>query len=525
MRQKKIENEKVAPKANKTSLSRPFPLLYTHTMHTMLRQLHRQRPLMPTAKAVCIRCLITKHNKNNFSNNNKTSSSSDSNRIPPVPKPGSNPDPFQHGNHIILNKLKPIQPNDLYVSCTTFDSQGNINAVSRKYPKMQFLKENHLYPRDLRKIDTSSIDVIPMIMIRPSNAILVNLLYIKAIIKKNSVMVFDTSNPEVASKLGIFMYDLEQKLKIASSHAGGGGAAANGNSGMPYEFRALEAVLVSVMSYLEAEIKLYIKSCGMTLSQLEDEVDRKKLQELLIRSKQLSSFHQKAVLIRDVLEDLLENDEDLAGMYLSRPKTKPIDHASGGSGGSNEILDEDVDKNMDNYEDLEMILESYYRQCDEFVQQAGSLLNDIKATEEIVNIILDANRNSLMLYELKITVYTLGFTVATLVPAFYGMNLKNYIEDSNLGFGAVVLFSLIQGALLTWYNFKKLHKVQKLTIMGTNDNSSKILTPYKTKIKRDTSFLHKLIFGGSYRRKKYDWPTSREKDLIWKMINDNKTRK
>ena len=136
----------------------------------------------------------------------------------------------------------------------------------------------------------------------------------------------------------------------------------------------------------------------------------------------------------------MENDEDLAGMYLTDPKEfKPEE---------------------ENYDEIELILESYYRQCDEFVQQAGSLLNDIKATEEIVNIILDANRNSLMLFELKITVYTLGFTVATLLPAFYGMNLKNYIEESNWGFGMVVVFSIVQGLAITWLNFKKLHKVQ-----------------------------------------------------------------
>ena len=398
-------------------------------------------------------------------------------------------------NHIILNKLKPIQPSDLYVSCTVFDSKGNITSVSRKYPKMQFLKENHLFPRDLRKIDTSSIDVVPTIMIRPSNAILVNLLYIKAIIKKNSVMVFDTSNSEVATKLGILMYDLEMKLKASSN-----------STSMPYEFRALELILVSVMSYLEAEIKTYISSCGMILGELENQVDRKKLQELLIRLKQLSSFHQKALLIRDVLEELLENDEDLAGMYLSKPK----------------VLGNEGEES---YDDLEMILESYYRQCDECVQQAGSLLNDIRATEEIVNIILDANRNSLMLFELKVTVYTLGITVATLIPAFYGMNLKNYIEDSNLGFAAVVVFSLIQGGIITWFNFKKLHKVQRLTMMGTNDNSMNISSTYSFAIKKNGLFLRRLIFGsGTYKRKNFDRPTKREKDVIWRMINDDRPR-
>lgn len=296
------------------------------------------------------------------------------------------------------------------------------------------------------------------------------------------------------------MYDLELKLQSPTS-------------GICYEFRALESILVSIMSYLEAEIKLHRRQCGIILAELEDEVDRQKLQELLINLKKLSSFHQRAILIRDVLEELLENDEDLAGMYLTDPKKfKPEE---------------------ENYDEVELILESYYRQCDEFVQQAGSLLNDIKATEEIVNIILDANRNSLMLFELKVTVYTLGFTVATLVPAFYGMNLKNYIEESSWGFGMVVVFSIIQGLAITWLNFKKLHKVQKLTMMGaaSHPKASNVTTPSPTrkpivKWKRG-SFLYRLFFGtgGKYskRNKTFDRPTNREKDAIWRMINDDKT--
>ncbi|KAL6454734.1 MRS2 Mitochondrial inner membrane magnesium transporter MRS2 [Candida maltosa Xu316] len=396
---------------------------------------------------------------------------------------------------MIFNKLKPITPSDLYVSCTVFDRLGNITAVSRKYPKMQFLKDNHLFPRDLRKIDTSSIEVVPVIMIRPSTAILVNLLHIKAIIKKDSVMVFDTSNSEIATKLGIFMYDLELKLKSPSNN-------------ICYEFRALESILVSIMSYLEAEIKVHRRQCGLILAELEDEVDRQKLQELLVNSKKLSSFHQRAILIRDVLEELLDNDEDLAGMYLTDPKNVS-------------------DPEEGNYEEIESILESYYRQCDEFVQQAGSLLNDIKATEEIVNIILDANRNSLMLFELKVTVYTLGFTVATLLPAFYGMNLKNYIEESNWGFGMVVVVSVLQGLAITWFNFRKLSKVQKLTMMGANHQpkfSNVQYPPTATKKHVDKwkrgSFLYKLFFGS-----KFDRPTNREKDAIWRMINDDKPMK
>ncbi|KAK6202523.1 inner membrane magnesium transporter MRS2, mitochondrial precursor [Scheffersomyces amazonensis] len=393
----------------------------------------------------------------------------------------------------IYNMVQPVAPNELYVSCTVFDDRGNITGVSRKYPRVQFLRDNNLFARDLRKIDTSSIEVVPTIMVRSSNTILVNLAHIKAIIKKDTIMIFDTSNPLVAKRLGIFMYDLEMKLKLPAGN-------------VCYEFRALESILINVMSYLEAELKAHLSSCGQILAELEDQVNREKLQELLIRSKQISSYYQKTVLIRDVLEELLDNDEDLAGMYLTDPKK--------------------FDPKVEDYEDLEMILEAYYKQCDEFVQQAGSLVNDIKVTEDIVNIMLDANRNSLMLFELKITIFTLGFTVATLLPAFYGMNLKNYIEESNLGFGAVVVVSVIQGLIFTYINFKKLHRVQRLTMMGTHDSrkmaknnykfhhsSSPVGTFYKDK------WYYRLIYGS--RNSRYD-PSVKEKDVIWRMINDDK---
>ncbi|RLV84808.1 Mitochondrial inner membrane magnesium transporter MRS2 [Meyerozyma sp. JA9] len=384
----------------------------------------------------------------------------------------------------ITRKLKPVTPNDLFVSCTKFDSKGNIVEVSKNYPKMQFLKENDLFPRDLRNIETTSLDIIPSFIIRSPASIIVNLLHIKALIKKDQVMIFDTSTPEIAKKLGLFMYDLEMVLRLPS-----------GNT--PFEFRVLEGILISTTTYLETEMKSHASICNRILAELEEDVDRTKLQELLIRSKRLSSFHQRTLLIRDVLDDLLDNDEDLAAMYMTHPKR----------------YDPTVDNPTD-YSDLEMLLEAYYNHCDELVQQAGSLLNDIKVTEEIVNIILDSNRNSLMVFELKVAIYTLGFTVATLLPAFYGMNLKNYIEDSNLGFAAVVVFSIIQGVIITAINFRKLRGVQKLPMMGKKDN--------RRQGGRRYNWHH---WWRAKRRTKYDRPTSSEKDVLWRMINDDKPLK
>lgn len=416
--------------------------------------------------------------------------------------------PNHHSSLGKYNKLKPVTPNDSYVSCTVFDKSGRTIVVSRKYPKMQFLREHNLYPRDLRKIDTSTIDVAPQIMVRPPNTILVNLLHIKALIKEDRVMVFDTSTPEIATKLGLFVYDLESKLKLPTSS--------------PYEFKALETILINVMGYLEAELKVHIRNCGSILSELEHQVDRKKLQDLLINLKSLQSYYQKALLIKGVLENLLDNDEDLAGMYLT---------------------DKSLCQNND-FEELENILEAYYGQCDEFVQHSGSLVNDIKSTEDIVNIILDSNRNALMLFELRVTIYTLGITFATLVPAFYGMNLKNFIEESEYGFGLVVLLSVIQGLVITAFNIKALNKVQKLTMMGGSNHRKSLpntlhmrhMYPnsyqdyYKNRHRwshlwyRWSHLFKYLHHKQSLKRNKYYRPTMKERQNIWRMMNDDKRR-
>lgn len=379
--------------------------------------------------------------------------------------------------------LKPITPNDAYVSCTVFDINGNVTAVSKHFPKMQFLQYHGLYPRDLRKIDTSAIDVIPSIVVR-DNCILVNLLHIKALVRADTVMIFDTSDMDAASKLGLFVYDLESKLK-SHSH----------DWIQQYEHRALESILINVMSCLETELQHHLKSCGLILAELEDQIDRDKLRDLLVKSKALTAFYQKSLLIRNVLDELLDNDEDLLGMYLT-DKLESTNRVDSGDFG-----------------EVEMLFEAYYKQCDEYVQQSESLISDIKSTEEIVNIILDANRNSLMLFELKVTIYTLGFTVATLLPAFYGMNLKNFIEESSIGFGGVILVSTIIALLVTSVNFKTLRGVQKLTLMSPAEKSNKKLQMAQQR----RLFSHKWWWFN--RRAPMD-PVKRE--VVWKWLIDEK---
>ena len=152
------------------------------------------------------------------------------------------------------------------------------------------------------------------------------------------------------------MYDLQGKLgqKESSRQAGS----------LPYEFRAMEAVLISVTTGLEEEFKGVAQPVMRVLQELEEDIDREKLRHLLIFSKRLGTFEQKARLVRDAIDDLLEADDDLVAMYLTERAQGKV-------------------REEDDHTEVEMLLESYHKVCDEIVQAAGNLVSNIRNTEEV----------------------------------------------------------------------------------------------------------------------------------------------
>ena len=184
------------------------------------------------------------------------------------------------------------------------------------------------------------------------SAVLLNLLHLRVLVTHNRVLLFDVYGSKSSYPQSAFMYDLHHKLQNRA------------DNGLPYEFRAFEAVLQSVTQELESDFQAVRDPVIRILSELEDDIDRHKLRILLILSKRVSTFAQKAKLVRDSLEELLEADDDLASMYLTE-KTRDIHRAS------------------DDHTEVEMLLESYHKFSDEIVQEAENLVSGIRNTEEM----------------------------------------------------------------------------------------------------------------------------------------------
>ncbi|KAL6880989.1 hypothetical protein J3F83DRAFT_720601 [Trichoderma novae-zelandiae] len=345
-------------------------------------------------------------------------------------------DDAEHGSSMfnsrrVLSAKAALEPR---LRCTEVDENGKVILMDGEFKKTELIAKYGLLPRDLRKIDSSNL---PHILVRPS-AILLNLLHLRVLIKRDRVLLFDVYGSKTSYPQSAFMYDLQGKLQQKPPP---------GVPGLPYEFRALEAVLTSVTSELEADFESVREPVMRILSELEDDIDRQKLRQLLILSKRVSTFEQKAKLVRDAIEELLEADDDLAAMYL----TEKV---------------HDLYRSTDDHTEVEMLLESYHKLADEIVQEASNLVSGIRNTEDLVRAILDANRNALMLMELKFSIGTLGLAMGTFIAGLYGANLENFIEETNWGFAAVTTVSIIFSLAVCWYGLARLRRIQRIKMAG-----------------------------------------------------------
>ena len=71
-----------------------------------------------------------------------------------------------------------------------------------------------------------------------------------------------------------------------------------------------------------------------------------------------------------------------------------------------------------------------------------------------------------MLLDLKFSILTLAITAGTFVAALYGMNLKNFIEESDFGFYGISAWCSVFGAIVAVYGLHKLRKVQRVSMYG-----------------------------------------------------------
>ncbi|BGP50746.1 magnesium ion transporter [Rhodotorula kratochvilovae] len=317
------------------------------------------------------------------------------------------------------------------VRCTTLDAKGAVSSMAAHVPKEVLCRKFNIQPRDLRKLDGAVNVVVPTILSR-KECLIVTILHLRMVVTAKEVTIFDSVGSEDSWLKGVFIWSLEHALK----------ATGKASHGLPYEFRALEAALINIVTALETDLNNMRSHVVELLAHMEENIDRDNLRLLLHYSRKLSIFQKRATLVQECLDELLANDDDLSGLYLTakaagKPRA-PNDH-----------------------EEVELLLESFSKQCEEVVSEVETLAANVRHTEDIVELILDANRNSLLGLDLRVSIMTLGLTAGAMIAALFGM-LTSHLESHPFAFPLITLFAFASAGFVTSFGLRRLAQLRRV---------------------------------------------------------------
>ncbi|CDY51292.1 BnaA06g23540D [Brassica napus] len=302
--------------------------------------------------------------------------------------------------------------------------------------KYAIMHRVQIHARDLRILDPNLS--YPSTILGRERAVVLNLEHIKAIITADEVLLRDPSDENVIPVLK----ELERRLP---SSAANNDADAAEEDDSPFEFRALEVFLEAICSFLAARTTELETAAYPALDELTSKISSRNLDRVRKLKSAMTRLTARVQKVRDELEQLLDDDDDMADLYLSRK----LSSASSASSSPNCYLTSPTigskisrasraslatargDEN--DVEELEMLLEAYFMQIDSTLNRLTTLREYIDDTEDYINIQLDNHRNQLIQLELVLSSGTVCSAFYSLVAGIFGMNIP-YTWNDNHGY-------------------------------------------------------------------------------------------
>lgn len=334
--------------------------------------------------------------------------------------------------------------------------------------KHSIMRRTGLPARDLRALDP--VLSYPSSILGREKAIVINLEHIKAIITAKEVLMLHSSNPLVVQ----FVQDLQQR--ISCLHAApqqameespavawtstlmprdddSGTAPTSeltdhsptmmnmpidaGPKILPFEFKALEACLESACRCLESETRTLEEEAYPALDELTSKISTLNLERVRQIKSRLVAISGRVQKVRDELEHLLDDDNDMAEMYLTEKLVaRSFDQTSlREESGTFEIDDKRDDETKSesssdissdpkpNIEELEMLLEAYFAQIDGILQKLSDMSEYVGDTEDFINIMLDDKQNHLLEMGVLLSTANMILNAGIVVVGLFGMNI------------------------------------------------------------------------------------------------------
>ncbi|KAF8404100.1 hypothetical protein HHK36_008980 [Tetracentron sinense] len=425
--------------------------------------------------------------------------------------------------------------------------------------KHSIMRRTGLPARDLRILDP--LLSYPSSILGRERAIVINLEHIKAIITAKEVLVLNSKNPLVIP----FVQDLQFRVSSSngapqretessdaelndswvslsfhdphgltrslstpfniSSDISWPIAEMNGSSPkitmdaplaagpklLPFEFKALEACLESACRCLDSETSTLEQEAYPALDELTSKISTLNLERVRQIKSRLVAMSGRVQKVRDELEHLLDDDNDMAEMYLTDKLIHhPLDQTSLRDELDNDAFEVD-DERMEeakteasteslsafkpNIEELEMLLEAYFAQIDGTLQKLSTVVSSsflfmfissstqipilwlislscflaltlttweclpcgakmreyVDDTEDYINIMLDDKQNQLLQMGVMLSTATLVFNAGIVVVGLFGMNIHISLFDGHPIQFWETTFGTIGGCLVLYF--------------------------------------------------------------------------
>ncbi|EXB29846.1 Magnesium transporter MRS2-2 [Morus notabilis] len=319
--------------------------------------------------------------------------------------------------------------------------------------KYAIMHRVQIHARDLRILDP--LLSYPSTILGREKAIVLNLEHIKAIITADEVLLRDPSDENVVPVIEELQRRLPPVNAIREARRNGREYAGGNNDvdaaeedESPFEFRALEVALEAICSFLAARTMELETAAYPALDELTSKISSRNLDRVRKLKSAMTRLTARVQKVRDELEQLLDDDDDMADLYLSR-KLAGASSPVSGSGPANwyptsptigskisrasraSIATVRGDEN--DVEELEMLLEAYFMQIDGTLNKLTTLREYIDDTEDYINIQLDNHRNQLIQLELLLSSGTVCLSIYSLVAGIFGMNIP-YTWNENHGY-------------------------------------------------------------------------------------------
>ncbi|XP_020576669.1 magnesium transporter MRS2-5 [Phalaenopsis equestris] len=361
------------------------------------------------------------------------------------PKPDGSGNNFLQGFVASSMKIRSFNSR----SWTQIHRSGKSQTLA--FDKFTLMKRCQIPARDLRLLDP--LFVYPSTILGREKAIVVSLEQIRCIIMADEVLLMNGLDNSVL----YYESELRQRLQATKDQN-------NEQNNLPFEFVALELALELASASLESQVAELEFEMYPVLDELAVTISTINLERVRRLKSHLLALTHKVQKVRDEIENLMDDDDDMAEMYLTLKeermeafqsignphsgnisKSAPVSPTCSSSIMST-IRNESSRSSLNdgsNVEELEMLLEAYFVVTDNTLAKLLSLKEYIDDTEDFINIKLDNIRNQLIQIELLLTAATFVVTIFAVVTGVFGMNFQSSVFDTPSNFNWILILSSV----------------------------------------------------------------------------------